>query len=1374
MTEETPQIIGSFGKGTPASAPAEVYRPTIANDTLQSKAYARILDFISEGEIQGLVDGNKSIYFNDTPLQTASGTYNFQNTKIFTTAGTQDQAVLNGFADVQIENAVGQTVVAQNFIEGIWERDWVDTTYTRSGSTLSIEWEDHGLTTGDQVFINFTVYNGATYERLYTVTVVDSDNFTVQRASSNLTRTSGQIYVMKPRLQITASTRDGSDWQTGTLIYIVFRRPSLDPTRSQSTTWNKPTLNRVYSVIAAEDIEGAGNESSTHFYVSWVDRPGALVDANVDGGYLKLIDATYTKSGNTVTVTAQNHGYSVGMSVDLRYRNGAITTRSPINYTIASVPTANTFTVTQSGYGNTGSGTYYVEVPLTSGAITQQVTNKDVDRVRFNIAVPALQQQTDEGDVLGAGFRYAIDIQLNGGGFTQIRQERIRGKTASGFSFSREINFADATGWNASTVSSNFPIDIRLRRVQEDSDTSTRVNAFTWQSYVEIIDTKLRYPNSALIGLELDAQQFSSIPTRTYLIKGVKIRVPSNATADSDTGRLTYSGVWDGTFTSGVWTTCPAWILYDMLTNRRYGFGEQILTDAEKASFDGNASRLDKWSFFAASQYANELVNTGLPTGEPQTEARFSCNVNIQSSQDAFTLINELLSVFRSQSFWSNGSVTLAQDRPQDPAYLFGPSNVINGDFSYSGSDIKTRPTLVAVRYMDLDTRDTATEIVEDTDLIAKYGVIREEIDAFACTSQSQAARVGRWLLYSNTYESETISFSIGIESGVVLRPGMTISVADPVRSGTRLSGRISTGSTTTAVVIDVDRTISAGNTLSVVLPDGIVETRTVSSYNSGTRTITVSSAFSVAPTQNSVWLLTTSVVNPTTWRVISVAEDSEQGVFGVTALAYDSGKYAYIESGTALQPKSISVLNAVPPAPANLAWSENLYVDNNIVFVRVSLGWNPSELATNYQVRYRIDDGNWINLPPTSSTQVDIANATEGNWQVEVSAVSVTGQLSTPTALDFEVIGKTALPVDLTVLQISPIDATTAELSWPQATDLDVLVGGKVIIRHSVETTGVEWQNTNNIIPAVAGNQTNAAVPLLSGTYMAKFEDSTGNRSANAIAVTVTLPEPQSPLLVTTFSEDTTTPPFQGNLVNMLYSSEQDALILDQGLSIDELATDGDFDELTSIDQVGDIVSEGEYEFGNALDLGGVFDVDMRARFVTAAFLPGDLWDDKLDLIDTWTDIDGSTLDQVNATLYVRATNDDPTSTDPDYGEWQPLVNGTRQGRGFEFKVLATSSDVTQNILINELGATVTMQTRQEQAQDLTSGASAYAVTYTNAFYQTPSIGISAQNMQTGDFYELSSVTRTGFTITFKNSGGSAVSRTFDWQAVGYGRQLA
>ena len=1031
MADFDPQIIGAGGGGGAAAAGGgSVPAPTAKKDTIQTKSFARILDLISEGEIEGLVEGNKSIYLNDTPLITSAGS-NFIGVTAKTKRGTQDQqegtnsGLIDGFASIERPISVGQNIEAINNTTGYWRREWKEIPAgdfsVVSTNILEIDWINHGLNAGNKVFINFNKKNSP-WDNLYTVIAsgLTTDTFRVQIApkSSGYPLTAAQatakkvenpkgekLYVMRNRLKIEA---DNNFTGTGSeTAYIRFLQFSLDLDRKTSSLYRATgTFNGQYTVLASP------TPTATEFYINWTDKPGKLSAAAVDGGWIRISSGTYTKSGSTITVNKTSHGYLAGMKVELSFITGTLKNVKE-TFTVVTALT-NSFTVTRVAGADTGSGTaYYVDVPIVSGGITRTITDPEVDRVRLTMNCPALQKVTNTGSIVGSSFRYAIDAQLNGGAYQQVTDKQIKGKSSGGFQFAKEFVLKNLSGWNSTTVSNNFPINFRLRRINEDSESPKVTNGFSWLSYTEIIDAKTIYPNSALVALEIDAQQFNSIPTRTYLIKGIKVRIPDNATVDSTTGRVIYSGVWGGTFAAATWCSDPAWILWDILTSRRYGFGEQILTEAEKSSFDGNASRLDKWSFYAASQYANELVNTGLAAPNPSQEARFSCNVSIQSSEQAFDLVNKILGVFRTQAFWSGGSVTLAQDRPQDSSYVFGAANVIGGNFTYQGSDVRTRPTVVAVRYIDMDTRDTAVEIVEDASLIAKYGIQREEIEAFACTSQSQAARIGRWLLYSNQYETETVTFSIAMESGVVLRPGMIIDINDPTRAGSRMSGRVSSATTTT-VVIDVDRAISAGNTLSVVLPTGLLETRTVSSYNSGTRTVTVSSAFSQAPQANTVWLLTSSALSPTSWRVLSINENSEDGSFGVTALSYNGSKFAYIESGAPLQIKKISVLSAIPDSPKNISYKEALYANNNKVFVQVSVSWEPVENAVEYQFRYRVDDDNWVNLPNTSSTQQDIFTAETGNYEVEVTAVSVAGKKSIPTNTTFTVVGKTAPPADI------------------------------------------------------------------------------------------------------------------------------------------------------------------------------------------------------------------------------------------------------------------------------------------------------------------------------------------------------------------------
>jgi hypothetical protein len=986
---------------------------------------------------------------------------------------------------------------------------------------------------------------------------------------------------------------------------------------------------------------------------------------------------------------------------------------------------------------------------LQASPIVRSVTDSNVNAARISINVPQLQRFTDEGDIQGTSVRLQIAVQYNSGGYTTVVDDTISGRTADTYQRDYMVSLTGA-----------FPVDIKITRITDDSGSAKLINAFSWSSYTEITYAKLRYPNSALVALRVDAEQFSSIPSRSYLIRGIKVRIPSNATVDSTTGRLIYSGIWNGSFGAAQWTTDPAWCLWDLLTSR-YGFGDHI-KDAQ----------LDKWAFYAASQYASELV----PNGFGGTEPRFSCNINIQTAEEAYKLINDMCSVFRVMPYWSTGALTVSQDRPADSAYLFTLANVTEEGFSYQGSSRKTRATVAVVSYLDLNSRDIAYEVVEDQDAIAKFGVVTTQISAFACTSRGQASRIGEWLLYSEHYESEVIGFTASIDAGVVVRPGQIIEVSDPTRAGNRRGGRISAATTTSVTVDDATGlAIAATATLSVILPTGVVESRGISSITGNV--ISLATPLSTAPNANSVWIFQTSNIQASTWRVLTVTE--QEGVqYGITALAYNAGKYDYIERGALLQQRDITDLNIIPEAPTNLQATETLYELNGRALAKLIISWQSVVGVNEYRVRWRPQNGNW-----TSTTQArpdyEILDTTAGVYEIQVYSInSGLRQSIEPAKLTVQAFGKTAPPVAVAGLSLIPIDGASAILSWDRATELDVLLGGKVLIRHNVVLSGALWEESQEIVAAAAGSQTQKQVPLLEGTYLVKFEDDGGNRSLAATSVIVDLPTPQPRLLVQTYAEETETPPFNGNYTDMFYVTSlaeaggAGGIMLSSGLAVDAMATDGNWDALASIDSVGGVLSAGEYEFGSTYAFPGIFDCNLRRRLVTLPYIPGDFWDDKTDLIDTWDLIDGTGGDRVNAATYVRSTQDDPSGT-PVWSAWREFSNAIVRGRGFQFKTQATSTDPTQNILIEELGAEMELQQRTEQSATLTSGAGTYTVTFTNAFYQAPSVGVTGFDMATGEYFTISSVTRAGFQVTFRNSAGSAVSRQFTYTAIGFGRQI-
>jgi predicted phage tail protein len=1029
-------------------------------------------------------------------------------------------------------------------------------------------------------------------------------------------------------------------------------------------------------------------------------------------------------------------------------------TRADLNFEYSSI-SFRLGTQSQSYLTEIGTSTQSevpVNVKVTQAApVTRTITDTDVNGVRVTLSVPALQIFRANGNVDGRQVEFQIQTSYNGGPYTTVIQDSFTGRTADLYQRRYRIDLTQAP-----------PVSVRVVRLTADapqSGSESIQDEIFWASYTELIYAKTTYPNSAVIGMTLSAEQFSNIPTRSYRIRGIKVRIPNNATVDATTGRLIYSGVWNGTFAAAQWCSDPAWILWDLLTSTRYGFGDHI-----------SASQLDKWAFYAASQYASALV----PDGFGGTEPRFSCNINIQTQEDAYKLINDMCSVFRAMPYWSTGSLTIAQDRDADPSYIFTQSNVTEEGFSYSGSSLKTRHTVAVVSYLDLETRDIAYEVVEDAAGISKFGVVKAEVSAFACTSRGQARRIGEWLLYSEQNETEVCSFSTATAEGMVVRPGMVIQVTDPVRAGRFRGGRITGG---TAQALTLDRSaedlfadgMPATIDFSVILPDGTTQTvEGIAGTALNGSTLTLPSALRAVPPAGAPWVIGTTDLEPSLWRVLSVQEQ-EDGVFAISALAHDPSKYDYIERDVPLQPRDVTALDTTPSTPTGLQASELLYESGGQVFSKVLVSWQPVQSAARYELRYRVDSGNWT-VVATRSPDTEILNSLPGRYEFELTALSPGLRRSGITTLTYTALGKTAPPATIPDLFIAPIDDKNAELYWPQSVDLDVRIGGQIRIRHTPNIgVNATWGRANDIVPAVAGSSTRKIVPLLEGTYFIRAVDSSNNESDGVASVVVDLPEPQDLLLIQTYREDDDSPPFQGTRTSMIYSADEAGLTLDATGEVDEIT---DWDAVTNIDYYGATSSTGSYEFLNTLDLGAVYDMDLRSILQTRAFEPGNYVDDRSEDIDLWDDIDGDDLSATNASLYVRATNDNPSGT-PTWGLWQPFVNGTTRGRGFQFKLQAATSNPTQNLIVEQLGVVTQFQRRTETQRNLSSGAGTYTVTFPKAFYATPSVGITAQDMATGDYFTLSNATRTGFQITFRNSGGSIVNRNFDYQAVGHGREI-
>jgi predicted phage tail protein len=631
-----------------------------------------------------------------------------------------------------------------------------------------------------------------------------------------------------------------------------------------------------------------------------------------------------------------------------------------------------------------------VGVELENGVpLVRQITNTQIDSVRVRVSIPALtSQNTSNGDISGTTVEYAIDLQSNGGGFVEQTVETISGKTTSKYERSTRIALTGSAPW-----------DIRVRRITANSTASALQNRTFFESYTEIVDGKFRYPNSAIIGVRIDASQFSNIPKRSYDLKLLKVKVPTNY----DPVERSYIGIWDGTF-KVEWTDNPAWCFYDLITNERYGLGNYIATN-----------QVDKWALYSIGQYCDEFVDDGFGDTEP----RFTCNLYMQTRQEAYTVVNSMASIFRAMPYWASGAITVGQDAPSDPVYQFTNANVVDGSFNYSGSALKARHSVALVTWNDPDDfYRQKVEYVEDADAIARYGIVQTEVIAVGCTSRGQANRVGRWILYTEKSETEVITFKTGLE-GNPIRPSDVIQIADELRAGKRRGGRIVTA-TTFAITID-DLNIQnesgiIGSSISLILPNGSLETRTITNVSG--QVITVGAAFSAVPQANSVWAIETVSLVTQLFRVIGVTEE-EDGI-SITALEHNPNKYAEIENGIELAPRTISALSVIPAAPENLSALESLFYIGSDTVVTVTLSWERVVGATAYEVTYKVGDNNYVTIPNTQAVSVDIPNAQAGIYTFKVCAINSIGKRSIAAELTENIGGKDGLytidpPVNLT-----------------------------------------------------------------------------------------------------------------------------------------------------------------------------------------------------------------------------------------------------------------------------------------------------------------------------------------------------------------------
>ncbi|MDM3626668.1 phage tail protein [Proteus mirabilis] len=589
----------------------------------------------------------------------------------------------------------------------------------------------------------------------------------------------------------------------------------------------------------------------------------------------------------------------------------------------------------------------------------RSINNTQLSAVRIRLSVPQLFQQHDNGDTTGYRIEYAIDLSTDGAGYNEVLKSAFDGKTTSEYQRTHRIDLPKAnTGWQ-----------IRVRRLTKNQNTARIADKVTISAVTDVIDAKLRYPNTALLFITFNARQFNNrIPKISVRPKGgLLIKVPTNY----DPINRTYSGVWDGTFKLAA-TNNPAWVFYDLVLNNRYGCGDRI-----------KASQIEKWDLYKIAQYCDELVPDG--HGGDGKEPRFLCDVYVQSQESAYQVLRDIAAIFRGMTFWADNKVNVVADMPDSIFRTFTNTNIVGGKPAYSGGSQQNRYTQALVSYTDTNNHSNdAIEAVADIKLQRRYGVRKTEISAIGCTRQTEANRRGRWALLTNAND-RVISFATGLE-GAIPSPGHIIAVADSTLAGRDNGGRISRVEGR-KITLDRRANIKAGDRLIVNLPNGRSEGRTVSLV--ADNIITVSTEYSQEPEKNAVWTVDADDLALQLYRVVNITDNGDN-TYTITGAIHNPSNYDHIDSGARIDERPITI---VPPGvqapPKNIRISSYSQVNQGISFTTLRVDWDTVDNAITYEAQWRRDNNNWVSMPRSSTCGFEVDGIYAGRYQVRVRAIN-------------------------------------------------------------------------------------------------------------------------------------------------------------------------------------------------------------------------------------------------------------------------------------------------------------------------------------------------------------------------------------------------
>jgi hypothetical protein len=979
--------------------------------------------------------------------------------------------------------------------------------------------------------------------------------------------------------------------------------------------------------------------------------------------------------------------------------------------------------------------------------LLRSITALDADRARVTVSVPGLSNtNTKTGEIDGNQVQYRIEVAPNGLGFQMVGDFTISGKTMSKYQRAHVFGLPGVGPWQ-----------IRLSRLTTDEHTSDRVEDTYWDSYSTIIDDRVNYTRRACVGLQIDAEQFGTLPKRTYLTDGLLVLIPNNYDPFAAVNYGPWNGVW-----AFNWTNNPAWVFYDLVVNNRYGLGSFISPDM-----------VDKWALYKVAVFCDQRV----PDGRGAYERRFTCNVQITSQQEAFDLLGEIASIFRGFAYWAGGQLVAVADAPADPIAQYSNANVLDGSFSYAGANIRARHTQASTAFADMTMLgEQRFAVVENRAQMSRFGIQSADDPGFGSTSESQSIRAGKWALYTEEFESEVISFKTGLDTAWV-RPGDIIRVSDVTIAGDRMGGRVVGLHAVYNTVVLVDQRPPMVNdkryVLSCIIPSGnttIIVTRDAYLWTGAPNGIYITAPFPAPPLADSVFVLNDPVgLQPTLWRVITTKQ-IENDKYEIEAMRHFPEKWGYIEYGIAFSTPDITNIQRKPPACTNLVVKEYLIQTSPIsVGVRANFSWESK--STSFEVAYRKSPGNWT-VQRTDGLAIDLP-VVEGMHDFRVTAISRIGIKGDPATISKEIIGRFALPPAPKQFRIHVIDGV-AMFDWLPVTELDVIIGGYFQLRHTASLAGATWTSAQVVIPRVPGTATSCEATYQPGTWMLRTYDIVERASATwALIVGV-----QEDTRYVQWARICENPDWLGNHNNTDIRMPQEWLTIktvNSGYVDDQLAmidtwTDIDNTPIPPGQEPGP--NNGVYSFVEPFDAGSNFSVRLSADILAFPFAdPGDWFDDRMTYADTWSnwdDLEGDYEGQVS--LQLRITSNDPTDPNAQWGDWVSFTSGEHYGRGFEFRALL-SAPPGQNLGVETLCILGDFKSKYDEGGDVPYPGADVIIYYRIKFFNVPAVVITVQDAMDTDRIWLVEKERDYFILRITDNAGvpNQQIRSFDWHASGY-----